>query len=366
VRDWHDVWPEQLAVSLERARKPHDIAVFAMPGRDIARHVLEIARWAPRIEPDVVIYQWYVNDVEVVEHRPQNIRWWQRLPTHGPLRHWSYLYYFSDNRLSTFLPQPDRSYVRYILEDFSPGSLEWTEFERYFHALATRAKEAAPSRLLLLYPQVPFRGTPPLKPVHDRMRELARPHHLAIPPLAWVRWAGRPVDRQDAPWRMAVEVPSGTTGPVVETREYYMTPGESEINVTMGFDSAPSPGSAGAIEIVDHATNAVVGAAPLPSASPGAGWRGLIVPIVIEGDKGREVRFRLTSSGATGFALGSIDFPVDYGMRVVDLTEPLNAFNTHASIFDAHPNARAHAVMAQKVFEALAGAPAKAGALQDR
>ena len=45
--------------------------------------------------------------------------------------------------------------------------------------------------------------------------------------------------------------------------------------------------------------------------------------------------------------------PVDYGFTVVDLTERLNSFNTHASMFDAHPNERAHAVMAQEVQAAL-------------
>lgn len=37
-------------------------------------------------------------------------------------------------------------------------------------------------------------------------------------------------------------------------------------------------------------------------------------------------------------SLASIDVPVDYRFTVVDVIEPLNAFDTHASIFDAHPN----------------------------
>jgi hypothetical protein len=38
---------------------------------------------------------------------------------------------------------------------------------------------------------------------------------------------------------------------------------------------------------------------------------------------------------------------------VVDVTESLMGFNTHASMFDAHPNERAHDVMAQEVLAAL-------------
>jgi hypothetical protein len=52
-------------------------------------------------------------------------------------------------------------------------------------------------------------------------------------------------------------------------------------------------------------------------------------------------------------SFASIDIPVDYGMEVVDLTEALNTFDTHASIFDAHPNARAHQVVAEEVLDVL-------------
>ena len=58
-------------------------------------------------------------------------------------------------------------------------------------------------------------------------------------------------------------------------------------------------------------------------------------------------------SGSAGtLARSSIDIPVDYGFTVVDVTEPLSTFNTHASMFDAHPNERAHAVW-RKVLAAL-------------
>src|SRR5687768_1737655 len=39
VRDWQEVWPEQLALALEHAGMPHEMAVLAVPGRDISAHV---------------------------------------------------------------------------------------------------------------------------------------------------------------------------------------------------------------------------------------------------------------------------------------------------------------------------------------
>ena len=104
---------------------------------------------------------------------------------HDWLRRHSYLYFFLDNRFNQLLPAPERSYVDYILQDFQPGSAEWTEFERYFHAFAIQAKAIASRRIMLLYPQVPFRDRYPLQPVHDRMKAMAAPHVLAIPPVIY-------------------------------------------------------------------------------------------------------------------------------------------------------------------------------------
>ena len=196
VRDWQDVWPEQLARALEQAGTPHEMSVLALPGRDIPAHVAEVESWAKDVQPDVFIYQWYVNDIEVEHHRPSGARWWHRLPWHERLQQSSHLYFFIDNRLTFLLPPPDRSYVQYILDDYIPGSLEWAEFERYFHRLATRAQEMAPTRLLVIYPQVPFRGVSPLEPITTRLRAMCGAHALAIPPAAWIRSAGQLVDRR--------------------------------------------------------------------------------------------------------------------------------------------------------------------------
>ena len=42
---------------------------------------------------------------------------------------------------------------------------------------------------------------------------------------------------------------------------------------------------------------------------------------------------------------------------VLDLAEPLNHFNTHASLFDAHPNEAAHRVIAEQVRRVLLRLP---------
>jgi hypothetical protein len=365
VREWQEVWPEQLARALEHAGMPHEMAVLAMPGRDIPAHVQQMAEWAATIKPDIFIYQWYINDIEVNAERPHNQRWWQQWSGHERLRRSSYLYYFLDNRLSTYLPPPDRSYVQYILEDFAPGSLEWSEFERLFHTLAMRAAASAPLRMIVIYPQVPYRGTSPLKPIHDRVIALAGPHRFSIPPAAWIRFAGTPVARADAPWHQAVDVSAATQGPVLETRAFYMPPTPFDVVLTMstrrpsdGATSTPAAAPFGSLELIDQLTNAVLSTTTLAPLPDHEGWQEITAKMS-GAQTGRDVRLRLTATGKAPFAAAAIEIPVDYAFKVVDLTETLNNFNTHTSIFDAHPNTRAHKVIAEKVFEAVRDAESR-------
>jgi hypothetical protein len=353
VRDWSAIWTERLAQALEAKGGPVEMAVLAEPGRDMWEHMAVVQEWGSPVQPDVLIYQWYVNDVEVVERRPRFHRAWQRWSQHERLRNSSYLYYFLDHMASSWLPQPERSYTEYILQDFGPGTYAWTELERAFHSFATRAREAAPTRLIVLYPQVPFRGPYPLQPIHDRMRTLAGPHQLSIPPAGWVPAAGTIEPREDAPWKQIVRVPAGAAGPVIETRDYYVSEGVVDAVVRLMCDSPSSVPVVLAMEAVDHVTNQIVGRGTAIVDVQARGWQQLPVKIDVRGTNGHSVRLRLISPGAVALSLASIDIPVDYGFTVVDVTEPLNTFNTHASMFDAHPNERAHAVIAQEVLAAL-------------
>jgi hypothetical protein len=204
----------------------------------------------------------------------------------------------------------------------------------------------------VMYPQVPFRGTSPLQPVYDRVRAMAAAHRLAIPPAAWIRSAGTIAGRRDARWGETVQVPASATGRILETRDYYMAPGPSDIIATVADATGAHNGAAATIDIIDNATDQVIASGAL-ALSATTGWKEIAVHIEIPGADGRAVRFRLTSPGSVAFALGSLDLPVDYGMTVVDLTEPLNTFDTHVSIFDAHPNERAQQVIARNVLEAI-------------
>lgn len=350
VRDWHQTWPELLFRMFNRAGNPHELAVVAQPGWDIdvlARHFDETA---PAIRPDTLIYQWYINDIEVTQHRPRSSRWWQTNALHGALVDWSYLFYFLDNRLSTLLPPPERSYVDYILQDFVPGSLEWTEFERYFHWLGARARELAAHRLIVLYPQVPFRGAYPLQSIHDRIRALAGPHRLSIPPAAWEH--DLPYDnRPDAPWGTALHVATGIRGAVATTREYYLPAGGTRVVLTMATEARRASAPATLVLLGDQDDEPV--ATVTVRASGQDGWQDVPIDITVPAGRAGLFRLQIRASGEVPFALASIDLEENYEFSVLDLTPDLNTFDTHVSIFDAHPNEAAQRVMASRIFAAV-------------
>ena len=360
VRDWWDVWPEQLAVKLEHEKQSTEMAVYALPGRNMPEHLQVLRDHVRTVSPDVLIYQWHPNDIEVVEGRPSTERPWQQWRFHESLKQSSYLYFFLDNRLAMFVPPQARTYVQYLVQDFAPGTYGWAEFERVFHSFATLAKRVVPRRMMLLYPQVPFKGVDPLKSIKDQMKQIAGPHTLPLSPGTWVRRDGLRIKQADASWGEVARMSAGKPGIVLETREYYTGDGTLDFTVEVSSGGAGAP-NVGALEVVDAVTNQVVGRAPLGLVAGKAGWQRIPARLDVKGVADHSVRFRVTSTGQVGFAVATMDLPVDYGFEVVDFTDRLNTFDTHASIFDAHPNEHAHAVMAQVVFEALQRRPPNSG-----
>jgi hypothetical protein len=112
---------------------------------------------------------------------------------------------------------------------------------------------------------------------------------------------------------------------------------------------ASDEAASGYVELIDAETNQVMATLPWTMPAPAAQEIALRLPL----ESNYDVRFRVGSSGSAAFALTAIELPVNYGFEVLDLSGPLNTFDTHASIFDAHPNERAHRVIADHLLEML-------------
>jgi hypothetical protein len=243
--------------------------------------------------------------------------------------------------------------VDYLLADFAAGTLGWAEFERAFHSFATLAKEVVPRRLMVLYPHVPFSGSYPLQPINDWMRRIAGPHTLALSPATWEIRSGQRLKQADAPWGEIARAQVGPSGTLLETRPYYTGDGQLDLTIQVACESRPTGSQLGTLQIVDVVTHQIVGQAPLKVPGDEVGWRRIPVRLTVNGAGDHSIQFRVHTTGVGAFSIGTIDLAVDYGIEVIDLADRLNTFDTHASIFDAHPNKRAHAVIAQAVLETL-------------
>lgn len=191
VRNEQQLFSSRLLARLGESGMPLDMAVLAFPGREIDGHLQQFKKWGKELEPDVIIYQWYINDIELEKaHRPRQQKPWQQLFFYTTLARNSYLWWFLDYSIGRLLPPPSQSYGSYISSHFKEGSAGWLEFERQFSEWAMLAKELTPQVIVALYPHMSMTpGLPPIVPseianIHARMLTLCVANNLVCPDLA--------------------------------------------------------------------------------------------------------------------------------------------------------------------------------------
>jgi hypothetical protein len=140
--------------------------------------------------------------------------------------------------------------------------------------------------------------------------------------------------------------------PVVQTHGYLVAPGR--LQATFTILAHEDTRELGRVHLVDALNQTVIASAALTRSAAGPVDE-VTVSFSVPGEEMRRLSFQVDSNRQAEWALANISMPVDYGFEVLDLTELLNTFNTHTSSFDAHPNERAHLVMADAVYAALAG-----------
>lgn len=78
VRNEEQLFSSRLLTRLRETNLPVDMAVLARPGREIDEHLQQLKKWGHELQPDVIIYQWYINDMELEKkHRPRTNRFWR-------------------------------------------------------------------------------------------------------------------------------------------------------------------------------------------------------------------------------------------------------------------------------------------------
>ncbi len=192
VRNEEQLFSSKLLVRLRETNAPVDMAVLARPGREIDEHLQQLKKWGYELQPDVIIYQWYINDMELeTKYRPRRDRPW-RYPwfLHSVLLKSSYLWFFLDFSLDTLLPSAILPYESYISSHFKEGSAGWLLFERYFSDWAMLAKELTPRVIVALYPHMSLKGGAPpvIRPeivdIHTRMLSLCKTNNIVCVDLS--------------------------------------------------------------------------------------------------------------------------------------------------------------------------------------
>lgn len=191
MKNEEQLFSSRLLARLQGTNAPVDMAVLARPGREIDEHLHQLKKWGHELQPDVIIYQWYINDMELKkEYRPRTNRLWRQLFFHSKLRQSSYFWFFLDFSLDTLLPSDALSYERYIANHFKEGSAGWLLFERYFSEWAMSAKELTPRVIVALYPHLSLKdgASPAIRPeivdIHTRMLSLCRTNNIVCVDLS--------------------------------------------------------------------------------------------------------------------------------------------------------------------------------------
>jgi len=154
LKDERDVYPTRLLAHLD-AQWPNrfEMAVIAIPGYEIDDHLDRLRTYGEAVEPDVILYQWHKNDVEVDKTgRPTVQALWEQFAFHQILSKRSYAWFFADERLRHLLRYSDYdAYRQYYMATYAPTAAGWHRFAEVFGEWARRAKQLTPRVLVMLH-----------------------------------------------------------------------------------------------------------------------------------------------------------------------------------------------------------------------
>jgi len=174
VRSEDSLYTSILARRLARHVPPMEVASVARMGRELDDHRLMLRQYGEEIDPDVIVYQWFPNDMEIGRrNRPWREGLWTRGFWHGPLRERSFVYFFLHYQATQFLNRNEETFSEYFDRMFTGDTPEWNRFAEEFRAFAAEATALAPRVIVALYPLYDSGGFH-LAAVHEKMKNLGR------------------------------------------------------------------------------------------------------------------------------------------------------------------------------------------------
>jgi lysophospholipase L1-like esterase len=173
VRDEESLYTTRVLAALRKQGVDAEMAVLAQTGREIDGHVRQLRDSVDALRPDVVIYQWYVNDIEIDKSfRPARNWLWRRTFIHRFLIQRSYLWFFLDYNVANLFSSGG-AYEDYLVEHYAEGSPAWNDSAELFEQWCTLATTATPRVLVVLYPlmEQPDGAPPTFSPIGQAISE---------------------------------------------------------------------------------------------------------------------------------------------------------------------------------------------------
>lgn len=176
VQSEQDLYTTRLLADLRTDNPYSEMAVMAQPGRELNGHLLELVKWGAEIRPDIIIYQFYINDLELNKQKQsRSKRFWRRAFFHRTFAQTSYFWYFLDFGLDNLLLVDGKeTYHDYLQTYFAADTPEWAQAISVFRAWVREARRLTPNILIALYPSMNASGERSLGQLYQRFMSEAQ------------------------------------------------------------------------------------------------------------------------------------------------------------------------------------------------
>lgn len=356
VGDWRLLYTNQLLEKLNKGAVKYDMLTLAKPGMEINWHGDNLAQIGDTLHPDILIYQWYINDMETSKQRPPTPSdSWKDLSFFNTMAHHSFLYVLLVKRLDSLLAKAyGTDYQSYVINRYGENTELWQEFLFYFHAWASQAQASAKRVIIFMYPCLPYGGQYPFEDFNDRIAKLGGPHIYAIAASYMNHIVGADIaDGSLKSGKARMASPKDAQGYLVYGP--YLPFGAGENSATFWLKSGSAKdGQVAQIDVASGLGKTIHAQMTINKSDFGGEekWR----PFTLKFNLGKftkDLEFRVLYSGNGSLYADRIEIPMKYNIEVVDMLPHLSGFDTHATLFDAHPNARAHATIATVLYNKI-------------
>jgi hypothetical protein len=368
VRDWSVIYPNRLLAMLNANGEKYDMETIAVPNRELDWHADTLRENLGRVNPDIIIYQFYINDIELeyCHHHDcgkpgAGMGPWREWRWHKSLWDNSYLYFVMDHALWSLawsLKHPN-PYFEWLNKDFEEGTEKGERLREAFHDWAVQATTHASRVIMMLYPSLPYKDEYPLKPVSQRMKKYSLPNVFTIPVYTQKSHIGVNLDDKTSTFGKIRRAAYGDGKPSQMMFGPYIQLAKGQYTATFRLKLENFAGDGA---VADISVTKDKGKAPLASKTlfkedfgKQGEWREFTLQFVINENIASGIEFVILYRGVGDLYADTVSFPVSYPtpIEIVDLTEALHGLDTYSSVFDFHPNAKAHGVMADELYEQL-------------